>query len=123
MATLTYSDLIAMAPELATDSDGQTRIGEYLDEAEDVIGDSVLATTAKRDKCRLLYAAHLVESYGACGGKGAGPVTGRTRGSRSVSYASPKDDPGDPSSWSSTKYGRRLLNLLRGGRHKRAVIG
>ncbi len=123
MATLTYSDLIALMPELATDSDGQTRIAAYLDEAEDVIGDTVLATTSRRDRARLLYAAHLVASYGACGGKGAGPLTGRTRGSRSVSYATPQDDPGDPSSWSATQYGRRLLNLLRGGRHKRSVIG
>lgn len=87
----------------------------------------VFATTAKTTRIRLLYAAHLNEvGSGGCGkeSKGAGPVTSRTRGSRSVSYAAPSSSgvatAGD---LQSTKYGRRLLGLLAGARHRRGIVG
>lgn len=122
MAALTYTDLVGKFPELATsDADQLTRIGDYLDEAEMVIG-NVFRTAERRDKARLLYAAHRVSRYGCKGeAKGAGALTGRTRGSRSVSYAAPAQEASGLSDLSASEYGRRLQTLLRGSRYRRPV--
>jgi len=128
MATLTYSDLIAVFPELATvDAAALTRIGFFLDIAEQTIGSDGFETTTKRDRCRLCVAAHLTalsnaDTCSSSNGARSGAVTGRTRGSRSVSYAAPRGPIGRLE-LDSTRYGQIARLLLVGGRHQRGVVG
>tara|TARA_R110002020_G_scaffold397819_1_gene607883 strand:+ start:28 stop:420 length:393 start_codon:yes stop_codon:yes gene_type:complete len=129
MATLTYADMIADYPELTTtDADSLTRIDNFLDIAETVVTSDAFDTTAKRDRCQLAIAAHLTalsnsDNCSSSSGARSGAVTGRTRGSRSVSYAAP-----DPSHaprgmmLGSTRYGQIALMLLAGARHRRGVV-
>ena len=83
MATLTSADLFSAYPELTTtDGDTLTRIGTFLDIAEQVVVEG-FATTSKRDQCRLALAAHLTalansDNCSSGGGARSGPVTGRT---------------------------------------------
>lgn len=129
MATLTYSDLIAAYPEFTTtDADTLTRIDTFLQIAEDTIGSAAFKSTAIRDRCRLAVAAHLTSNANAdnCSSGSAnraGPVTSRTRGSRSISYAAPSasSSAGD-FDLSSTRYGQIALMLLSGRRHIRGVV-
>ena len=130
MATLTYNDMIADYPELATtDGDSLTRIANFLDIAEQTIHLDAFALTTERDRCRLALAAHLTaqsnaDNCASSSGSRAGAVTGRTRGSRSVSYASPTRQV-DPlgMSLSSTRYGQIVNMLLSGARHRRPLVG
>ena len=130
MAYLTYSDLIADYPELATtNADSLTRIDNFLDVAEQTISLDAFGSTDDRDRCRLALAAHLTalsnsDTCASSSGSRAGAVTGRTRGSRSVSYASPTRN-ADPMGMSlgSTRYGQIVLILLSGARHRRILVG
>lgn len=128
MATLTSADLFAAYPELTTtDPDTLTRIGTFLDIAEQVIVEG-FPTTSKRDQCRLAMAAHLTalaNSDNCSSGAGArsGPVTGRTRGGRSVSYASPSaSSVGVMAGLGGTRYGQICQLLLKGSTHRRVVV-
>lgn len=129
MATLTYTDLIADYPELATtDGDSLTRIDNFLDIAETVIGSDAFDTTAKRDRCRLAIAAHLTslsnsDNCSSSSGARSGAVTGRTRGSRSVSYAAPSTSHAPRGMMlGSTRYGQIALMLLSGARQRRGIV-
>lgn len=128
MATLTYTDLIADYPELATaDADSRTRITNFLDVAETVIVEG-FDTIAKRDRCRLAVAAHLAslsnsDTCSSSSGARSGAVTGRTRGSRSVSYSAPEPAHAPRGMMlGSTRYGQIALMLLAGARHRRGVV-
>ncbi|MCP4248559.1 MAG: DUF4054 domain-containing protein [bacterium] len=114
MASLSYSDLIARFPELSGDADHQTRVGTHLELADLQVSVDGIQPGAL-DLARLCYAAHYTALSSSCGagGRGAGPVTGRTRGSRSVSYASPSNTNTDRGSFMATRYGQLYLDLLR----------
>jgi hypothetical protein len=129
MATLTYADMIASYPELTTtDADTLTRIAHFLDIAEQVVSSDAFGTTAKRDRCRLAVAAHLTslanrDACASSSGARAGAVTGRTRGSRSVSYATPSlASRPTGMQLGSTRYGQLALMMLTGARHRRGVV-
>ena len=130
MATLTYTDLVASYPEFTTtDADTLTRINTFLQVAEDTIGTAAFASSAIRDRCRLAVAAHVTSSANAdnCSSGSAnraGPVTSRTRGSRSVTYASPKAASSSAGDFdlTSTRYGQIALMLLSGRRHIRGIV-
>ena len=126
MATLTSADLFAAYPELTTtDADTLTRIGTFLDIAEQVVVEG-FATTSKRDQCRLALAAHLTalansDNCSSGGGARSGPVTGRTRGGRS--YASPSTSSvGVMAGLGGTRYGQICELLLKGSTHRRVIV-
>lgn len=130
MATLTYADLIADYPELSTtNADSLTRIDNFLDIAEQTISLDAFKSTGDRDRCRLALAAHLTalansDTCASGSGSRAGAVTGRSRGSRSVTYANPGrtvDLIG--MSLGSTRYGQIVQILLSGARHRRVIVG
>ena len=128
MATLTSSDLFAQYPELTTtDADSLTRIGTFLDVAEQVIVEG-FKTTTQRDRCRLAVAAHLTslsnsDNCASSSGARSGAVTGRTRGSRSVQYSPPSLEHGIRGFMlGSTRYGQIALMLLSGARHHRGIV-
>ena len=129
MSTLLYADLIAIYPEFTTtDADKLTRISTFLQIAEDTIGADAFSKSAIRDRCRLSVAAHLTATSNAdaCqsgSANRAGPVTSRTRGSRSVSYATTQTTR-SPFAFdlSATRYGQIAQILLSGRRHKRGVV-
>jgi len=126
VATLTYADLIAKFRELASDSaDEQTRIGVFLDVAEETIGD-VFRTTDRRDLARLLYAAHLTILAARNlkhGGSGMGAITSRTNADgETVSYQAPAPWVGGFNNLGSTRYGVALAPLLMSARYRRPVL-
>ena len=126
MASLTYADLIAEFPELATpDASEQTRIGRYLDSAEHTLGD-VFRTAARRDHARLLYAAHLTalgHRSRKHGGGGTGPVTGQTSSEgETVTYQPPPQWQGGLSNLGATPYGVELAPILMSARYRRPVV-
>lgn len=128
MAVLTSVDLFAQYPELTTtDPDNLTRIGSFLDVAEQVIVEG-FGTTSQRDRCRLAVAAHLTslsnsDNCASSSGARSGAVTGRTRGSRSVQYSPPSMEDGIRGFLlGSTRYGQIALMLLSGARHRRSVV-
>lgn len=129
MAFLTYADLIASYPELATtNADALTRIDTFIDIAEQSINLDAFPNSADLERCQLALVAHLTalsnaDTCASSSGSRSGAVTGRTRGSRSVSYASPTRG-ADPLGMNlgSTRYGQIVLILLSGARHRRVLV-
>ena len=126
--SLQPSDLFAVYPELTTaNADSLIRIGSFLEIAEQVIVDG-FSTTAKQTQCRLALAAHLTalsnsDNCSSSSGARSGPVTGRTRGGRSVSYASPSaSSVGVMAGLGGTRYGQICELLLLGARHRRVLV-
>ena len=127
---MTYTDLVAAYPELATtDADSLTRINNFFDIATQAIHLDAFGLTTDRDRARLALVAHLTslstsDNCASSSASRAGAVTGRTRGSRSVSYATPSRQ-SDPlgMSLASTRYGQILMTLLSGARHRRPLVG
>jgi hypothetical protein len=123
---LAYADLIAVYPEFTTSSgDAQTRINTAIGVAEAVVYSGVLRTSSLTTTARLALAAHLTSLYSrGCNEEynGTGAMTGRTRGDRSVSYESPPTYL-EEGILKSTLYGVQYLLLMRGGRHRRPLVG
>jgi hypothetical protein len=112
MADITWSDVVAVATELATGVSAafQTMILEYVNEtvqASEFGGES--SVTFKLARCYLAAHYGYLQKAGALAA--TGPVTSKSEGGVSLSYASPESGLTDP--LLRTNYGESFLSLVR----------
>jgi hypothetical protein len=121
MVTVTYEDVVKVAPEFATlaeDVDGQTQIEDQIEFARIFVNEDKWGTGAKTVKAIAVLAAHFLKILGfgenAGGSSAAGPVTSEKVGDLQRTYQSSLGTMGTSTAdrlFSETSYGRTFVLL------------